>query len=40
MFDGCESLRKVIMRGCNRRTVDMIRQALNEAGLTQMQIIV
>ncbi|WP_367112399.1 hypothetical protein [uncultured Bacteroides sp.] len=30
MFAGCDSLKKVIMRGCNKNTIDDIIKALEE----------
>lgn len=30
MFVGCDSLKKVIMRGCNKNTIDDITKALEE----------
>lgn len=33
MFDGCYSLKKLIMKGCNEKTIAKITEALKKAGV-------
>ena len=33
MFDGCDSLKKVIMKNCDEETIDKISEALEEADI-------
>ena len=33
MFDGCDSLKKIIMKNCDEETIDKISEALEDADI-------